>query len=68
MVGLQNASKDLNADTFVTGLEAVKNYKDIFGSPPITFSATKHQGSNESFLTRVEKGKWVPISKEPMGY
>ena len=27
--GLQNAGKDLNADTFVTGLEAVKNYKDI---------------------------------------
>jgi branched-chain amino acid transport system substrate-binding protein len=68
MAGLQNAGKDLNADTFITGLENVKGYKDIFGSPAMTFSATKHQGSNESFLTRVEKGKWVPVSKDAMGY
>jgi branched-chain amino acid transport system substrate-binding protein len=68
MAGLQNGGKDLTVDSFIAGLESVKNYKDIFGSPPMTFSATKHQGSNESFLTQVQKGKWVPISKDPMGY
>ena len=65
---LKNAGKDLTADSFVSGLESVKDWHDIFGSPPMTFSATKHQGSNESFLCVVKGGKWVPVSMTPVGY
>lgn len=69
MAGLEKAGKDLTADSFITGLESVKNYQDIFGSPKMTFAADKHQGSNESFLTQVKGGKWVPLlDKKPLGY
>jgi branched-chain amino acid transport system substrate-binding protein len=66
--GLQNAGKNLTTDTFVAGLESIKDWHDIFGSPAMTFSKTKHQGSNESFLCEVRDGKWVPVSKTPYGY
>jgi branched-chain amino acid transport system substrate-binding protein len=65
---LKNAGHDLTPDSFVAGLEAVKNYHDIFGSPTIAFSATKHQGSNESFLCVVKDGHWDPVEAEPLGY
>ena len=65
---LKNAGKDLTADSFVTGMESIKDWHDIFGSPPMTFSPTKHQGSNESFLCVVKGGHWVPVSNTPVGY
>ena len=69
MAGLEKASKDLTSDSFIAGLESVKDYQDVFGSPKMTFAADKHQGSNESFLTQVQKGKWVPLlDKKPLGY
>jgi len=69
MQGLEKAGKDLTVDSFITGLESIKNYQDIFGSPKMTFAADKHQGSNESFLAQVQKGKWVPLlDRKPLGY
>jgi branched-chain amino acid transport system substrate-binding protein len=68
VLGLQNAGKDLTTDSFVAGMEKIKDWHDIFGSPPMSFSATKHQGSNESFLCVVKGGKWVPVSTTPFGY
>jgi branched-chain amino acid transport system substrate-binding protein len=68
VLALQNAGKDLNTDSFVAGMEKIKGWHDIFGSPAMTFSATKHQGSNESFLAVVKGGKWVPVSTTPYGY
>lgn len=65
---LTNAGKDLTTDSFVAGLESIKNYHDIFGSPTISFSQTKHQGSNESFLCVVKDGHWQPAEAEPLGY
>jgi branched-chain amino acid transport system substrate-binding protein len=68
VLGLQNAGKDLTTDSFVAGMEKIKDWHDIFGSPAMTFSATKHQGSNQSFLCVVKDGKWVPVSTTPYGY
>jgi len=65
---LKNAGKDLTTDSFVTGMEGIKDWHDIFGSPPMTFSATKHQGSSESFLCVVKGAHWVPVSTTPVGY
>jgi branched-chain amino acid transport system substrate-binding protein len=66
--GLKDAGRDLTVDSFVTGMESIKNYRDIFGSPVISFSPTKHQGSNQSFLCVVKDGRWVPAEAEPLGY
>lgn len=68
IVALTNAGKDLNVDSFLGGLEKIKDYKDIFGSPPISFSKQKHQGSNESFLAQVKNGKWAAVDTKPLGY
>lgn len=65
---LQNAGKDLTVDSFIKGLEAVKGYKDIFGSPPISFGPDRHWGSNESFLAQVKGGKWIKAVDTPIGY
>jgi branched-chain amino acid transport system substrate-binding protein len=68
VLALQKAGKDLTTDSFVAGMESIKDWHDIFGSPAMSFSATKHQGSNESFLCVVKGGKWVPVSPTPVGY
>ena len=68
VLAVQRGGKDLTVDSFVAGMESIKDWHDIFGSPPMTFSATKHQGSNESFLCVVKDGKWVPVSTSPYGY
>ena len=66
--GLKNAGRDLTPDSYVAGMEAIKNYHDIFGSPMIAFSTTKHQGSNQSFLSVVKGGHWEAAQAEPLGY
>ncbi len=68
VLALQNAGKNLTTDSFVGGMEKIKDWHDIFGSPPMSFSPTKHQGSNESFLCVVKSGQWVPVSTTPYGY
>ncbi len=65
---LRNAGQNLTEDTFVNGLESIKDYHDIFGSPTISFSPTKHQGSNQSFLCQIKNGHWEPVQDAPMGY
>ena len=68
LAALRNAGPDLTTASFIHGLEAVHDYKDIFGSPPLTFGPHKHQGSNESFLCVVKDGVWVPLLKQPITY
>ena len=34
----------------------------------MSFSATKHQGSNAAFLTQVKDGKWVQVGTELYSY
>jgi branched-chain amino acid transport system substrate-binding protein len=65
---LKNAGRNLTIDSFVSGMESIKDYHDIFGSPPMTFGPTKHQGSNQAFLSVVKDGHWVQAVKEPLGY
>jgi branched-chain amino acid transport system substrate-binding protein len=65
---LKNAGRELTPDSFVSGIESIKDYHDIFGSPAIAFSPTKHQGSNQSFLCVVKDGHWQSAEAQPLGY
>jgi hypothetical protein len=56
------------ADSLVAGVESIKDYHDIFGSPPMTFGPTKHQGSSQAFLSVVHNGHWEQAVKTPLGY
>jgi branched-chain amino acid transport system substrate-binding protein len=68
ILGLQHAGRDLTLDSFITGMESIKDYQDIFGSPKMSFGPQRRQGSTESFLTVVHGGRWVPVSTQPVGY
>jgi len=65
--GLKNAGKDLTLDSFIKGMEAIKNYKDIFNGPQVSFGPNIRQGANSSFLAQVKGGKWVRVT-EPLGF
>jgi branched-chain amino acid transport system substrate-binding protein len=65
--GLTNAGKDLTVDSFVKGMEAIKDSHDKLGGPPVTFGPKIRQGANSSFLAEVKGGKWTKIS-EPLGF
>jgi branched-chain amino acid transport system substrate-binding protein len=65
--GLNNAGKNLTTDSFVAGLEGIKDYHDIFGGPPVTFGPKIRQGANSSFLAEVKGGKWNRVT-QPLGF
>ncbi len=65
--GLKNAGKDLTLDSFIKGLEAIKNYKDIFNGPEVNFGPNIRQGAKSSFLAEVKGGKWVAVT-QPLGF
>ncbi|HEY6981464.1 ABC transporter substrate-binding protein [Reyranella sp.] len=65
--GLQNAGKNLTLDSFISGLEAIKGYHDIFGGPEINFGPKIRQGANSSFLAEVKGGRWTRVS-QPLGF
>jgi branched-chain amino acid transport system substrate-binding protein len=65
--GLKNAGKDLTTDSFIAGLEKIKDYKDIFNGPPVTFGPKIRQGANSSFLAEVKGGKWTRVT-QPLGF
>lgn len=68
MLALQNAGRDLTVDGFIKGMESIKNYRDIFGSPPLSFGPEQHHGSKEAFLVQVRDRRWQPVTAEPIGY
>lgn len=68
VLALQNAGKDLTTDGFIKGMESIKDFHDIFGSPPFSFGPDKHLGSTASFLCVVKDGTWVPVEKAAISY
>ncbi len=67
VLALKNAGKDLTTDSFIKGMEAIRDYHDIFNGPPINFSDKIRQGANSSFLAEVKGGRWTRVS-EPLGF
>jgi len=65
--GLKNAGADLTTDSFVKGMEAIKDYHDIFNGPRIAFGPNIRQGANSSFLAMSKGGRWVRIT-DPLGF
>jgi branched-chain amino acid transport system substrate-binding protein len=65
--GLIGAGKNLTTDSFVGGMEKIKDYHDIFNGPAVTFGPNIRQGANSSFLAEVKGGRWVAVTK-PLGF
>jgi branched-chain amino acid transport system substrate-binding protein len=60
--GAQKAGPTLTTDSFIKAMDTLSIESDIFGSPPVSFSATKRLGSNWSRLSQIQDGKWKPVS------
>ena len=60
--GLKNAGRDLNSESFVAGLEQIKEWSSIFESIPMTFGADQHLGTSKFYLSQIQNGKWVKLA------
>jgi len=61
-LGLDRAGANLTLDAFITGMESVKSYRDIFNGPEQSYGPDKRQGANSSFLAIVKGGRWVRVT------
>jgi branched-chain amino acid transport system substrate-binding protein len=59
--GLKNAGRDLTPDTFVKGMEKIKDWKPEGLGAPVTYSPTRRHGVNASRMGRAVGGKHIPI-------
>ena len=59
--GLKNAGRELNTESFVAGLEQIKEWSTIFESSPMTFGADQHLGTSKFYLSQIQGGKWVKL-------
>ena len=67
VLGLDRAGPNLTVDSFINGLESIRNYHDIFNGPEVNYGPDKHQGANSSFLAVVKGGRWN-CSTEPLSF
>lgn len=59
---VDQAGPNLTTDAFVKAMDTMSIPGDIFGSAPMTFSPTKHLGSNAARLSQIQNGQWKVIS------
>jgi branched-chain amino acid transport system substrate-binding protein len=65
--GLRLAGKDLTRESFVKGLESIKNYQCSVCLTPITMSETDHRPMEIELYIRVAGGKWETFG-EPVDF
>ena len=55
--GLKNAGRDLTPESFVKGMETLKNWKPEGIGAPVTYSPERHHGVNASRMGQAKGGK-----------
>ena len=68
LAALQKTGRDLTTDGFIVAMESMRDWRDIFGGPPLSLSSTDHHASNQSFLSVVKDGRWTPVIQEPLSF
>ena len=58
----EKAGPNLTTDTFINAIEKFSIPRDMFGADEMSFSKTKHLGSNRARLSQIVSGKWTPIT------
>ena len=53
---------NLTMDAFVKTIESFTAPRDMFGADAMSFTPTKHLGSNRARLSQIVNGKWTPIT------
>jgi len=57
------AGTGLSTDSFIKAMDSMSLPPDIFGSPPMSFTATKRLGSDQSRLSQITDGKWKVMAE-----
>jgi branched-chain amino acid transport system substrate-binding protein len=57
--GLRGAGKNLTADTLIQEMQQIRDYRDPFGGPVLSFSEQKHTGTSQMLLQVVKDGRWT---------
>ena len=61
IMAFDRAGRDVTAQKFLAGLESIKNYQDIFGTPVQNFGPDKHIGTEGFVLLQVRGGKFERV-------
>ena len=56
------AGSNLTVESFIKALDNYSGPRDMFGGDAVTFTKTKHLGSNRARLSQIVNGKWTPIT------
>lgn len=59
--GAAKAGPNLSTDSFIKAMDSMTLPTDIFGSPEMTFTATKRLGSDKSRLSQIQDGRWKVV-------
>ena len=58
----QKAGPNLTVEGFIKAMDTMSIPPDIFGSPELSFTATKRLGSDMSRLSQLQDGRWKVVS------
>jgi branched-chain amino acid transport system substrate-binding protein len=58
----QKAGPNLTVEGFIKAMDTMSIPPDIFGSPELSFTATKRLGSDTSRLSQLQDGRWKVVS------
>ena len=58
---LQKTGANPSTDALAKTLESMKVPGDIFGMPPMAWSATSHLGSTDTRLSQIQDGRWKVV-------
>ena len=53
---------NMTTDNFIATLDKFTAPRDMFGADSMSFTKTKHLGSNRARLSQIINGKWTPIT------
>jgi branched-chain amino acid transport system substrate-binding protein len=56
------AGANLTTDSFINTLDKFSSPRDMFGADSMSFTKSKHLGSNRARLSQIVNGKWTPIT------
>ncbi|MDO9287037.1 MAG: ABC transporter substrate-binding protein [Aquabacterium sp.] len=59
----QKAGANLSTDTFIKAMDTMVIEPDMFGSPKVTYTATKRLGNDLSRLSQIVDGRWKVASE-----
>ena len=59
---LERAGKDLTREGFISAMESISEYTDLFGYK-LTYGPNDHKGVDSSLLSQVQNGRWVTLAE-----